>query len=233
MAKRSKNDTARRKLRNKPGPPPVNAFPECKPLDLERLGSAGVRIGLERVLQHLHDFGDGIWRELGVSKRKLKEYKGQVVDVLRQISLDREASRSLNRSGAMIIYGELGGEGALPDLKWVLQDEQENAVTRGWAARAIGAVGGDAAAKCLIPQLDARSPIVRRQAIGALSESSSKLALEALRDVVRKTKDSVDASNAHQGVQKLEKALRAKPASLEFDDTKARRKKRKTSAPVD
>lgn len=201
-------------LNEKSRKPVRNTFPKTVKIDPYAMGAIGVRIMTERALGALHGYGNEVWDLLGIKKLDLARRRPEIVAALRSIVADPERSNFVNRSGAVALLGELGGQSALPDLSEVLDSPFERRSTRGWAAVGIGRCAGAKGVESLARYATDTDPFIRRKVIDGFVASKAQEAIPLLEDILARDTDRFVANRAFSALRKLEQVLKLEPRSV-------------------
>ena len=184
-------------------PPVENVFPACDKIDVRKLGMAGVRMKLERVLNAFHSFDEELWKSEGIHSSDLVKYRPQIVKLLRKVVAEPKRGSFSNRTAAIALLGELERERALPDLVAVLDSPFEQETTRGWAILTMGRTCNTKALPHLIPYLKDESPIIREKAVLALEFIGCREAITELANVVKSDTNIAVATTAVGAMRRL------------------------------
>lgn len=120
--------------------------------------------------------------------------------------LDDSTAKTGLRQRAIVELGELKSTQALGVISRVLLDRDEHAITRAYAATALGVLGNVAGIGALVQAAQQPDAVVRRQSARALSHIGSPQALRGLLLLATDT-DTEVARVAHAGIASLSKPL--------------------------
>jgi HEAT repeat protein len=163
--------------------------------DLDRLGKAGARLKVDRMLMAHHGQPAEAWQRLSADER----------DVLRQIAVEEDSELGIShQADAIGALAEMRDEGSLLLLSKLARDQRADTRIQIAATYALGEIGGDQVRSELRDLLRASAPEVRAQAVYGLAKAGTGadlIELEAIaerdqtfvRDIARRAGEALRA----------------------------------------
>jgi HEAT repeat protein len=146
---------------------------------LDRLGRAGARLKLDRMLLAVHGQTTQEWQKLNEEERA----------VLRQIASEEDPAWGLShQADAIGALGEMQDKGSLLLLGEIARNARGDVRLQIAATHALGEIGGNQVKPVLRSLLEARAPEVRAQAARALAKTGTSADLAVLESLAKEDK---------------------------------------------